>query len=368
MEIIISSSTLNGLLSKVKDIASSNNESHPEFKNILIKVFDDQIDVIATNSIFSIKTSSSSLTIKERGEILVASSVFVQLISKIKGDIAITTLEDNLIEISSGSFQAKLTTFEVSTFPSLTFTSQQASSFSLTKKEVEDINSQIAPISVMLKQDENMYGYVFFDSTTFPGNLYFSATDNAIFSSSFIKSSNTLKVAFLKDFLKIIASLATDKVDFSLEQTQYIASMGDTILLSRSNVATDEKNGQSRINIIKNNFDKLVKVNKSSLINSIEKCQAICETSNDDIHININNNAMEISIQNHTYGNVKETIEVNNESNSTYNFDVSIKYLSFAINNSNDNEIVLSFTDTKPNLIKVFSNQPNSYIFIKKNS
>lgn len=331
----------------------------PVLESILIEALNGYIKMTGNDMEIVIETIVKG-TIKEEGAILVDAKMFYELVRKMPSDEIVVDSRDNVVVITSGNSEIKISSRDKDEFPSITKIERNnkvtVSQFTLR----EMIRQTIISISSN-ESSRLMTGELFeindneFKITSLDG--FRISIRKVYLNESYPPVKVVIPGKTLNEIIKIINGDIEDSVNIYFDDKHVLFEFDDTIVLSRLIEGEYYKIDQ----MLSGDYETKVTINKSQLFGSIDRASLLIrESEKKPIIFNVKEGNVKIEI-NTSLGSMDENIDVVQEG-----MDIMIafnpKFLMDALRVIDDEEINMYFINSKaPFFIK---NDEGSYIYL----
>lgn len=341
----------------------------PYLNGILITAKDDSLTLLSSNLNYQSKiVIKDNVEIKEEGEILIKGTLLFNLLSKIHDDqLEITTVEDNVLNITTKNGDYNLNLIDNSSYPALDFNYDNALKLVIPTKFINEINNKITPFVVINPSDNNrILSGISFDTTHKENTLEVIGTDS--FHLAYISKEIELpKLQFivLPETLRFIINNNEHNEDICLFITKQ-----KIFFLNQNNLfccKLIEGHYPTLYKTIENEYKYSFNINNSDLTNVVDLASVM--TGNDKrpvITLVISKDKIDIAAQNYESGNSSQSIQIkDNNYQNKITFILNIKFLQHILKSFGGKEITFNFNDeNKPILISNHENKNEKYLVL----
>ncbi len=352
------------LLANLNKVQRAVNSKNPylALTGIKFTLQDDQLELIGSNNDLSIRCiikkgiqDEQVFEIEETGSAVINEKIICDIIKKIDSDVVEIMVTDNTAKIKSENSIFNINTIPSTDYPSFDFTfiGQPLSMDALELKTVLDqtlfacSDKESRPILTGL------------NISCSNNKLEFVATD------TYRLSKKIVDTDYAESFRVTIAKVSLDEINRIIELGSlvhiYITDKKATFDLGDCTIITRLINGTypDTSRLIPEQFDQILTINNSSLINSVDRVSILLNERNDIVKLNMKEDEVFISSKNSEAGSAIEKISAEDYGYEGNPLIISFSghYLTEAARALNSEEISLHFTgDMKPIIIKSKTN------------
>lgn len=273
----------NAFLSKltVAQKAMAAKSNMPALTGILISVAKGELVFVASNMDISIKTLTKhpSLKIESEGVCLVPGKLFTDIIRKLGGDTVNIELEDdNVLRIMAGSSDITLNLLDVADYPKPQFDFSEHP-IVLKAADLKDIIKETTFASSSVENKPILTGV---NIRIYDNKLLAVSTDsfrlskrNMTLADNYLETNVIIPSRSLNELSRIIED-SIDKVEIYLDKNKVLFKFDDIIFQSR----LLEGNYPDTSKLIPTNFPVILKFNKDSLIEAIDRVSTLSSNPN----------------------------------------------------------------------------------------
>ncbi|MCX7770532.1 MAG: DNA polymerase III subunit beta [Proteobacteria bacterium] len=343
MKIIVEKEKLKSLLDIVQGIIEKRT-TMPILNTILIET-NEKVNIKATNLEKSIITNIDAEII-EKGSTCIPAKKFYEIIKSLNEEKIEMQIENNHLKIKAGKSQFKIFTQDPLDFPKIK-TLDQSKRNTLKK---EDLQKSIEKIEYAIYQDESRLSLNGIYIHNNDGKLRFVASDGYRLSYNEIEyDGEAIDVLIPKkaigDIKKICRESKSPEIKLSIESNMACFETENITFITRLN----EAKFPNYKDVIPDNKMRAF-INKSEIINSIEKLLTIADEMTKSIVLNIDETRIKMSTANNEVGEAEDEIETKYEGeNLTIGFNG--EFLLAAIKHVDSDTIEMSFKDSQTAVI-----------------
>ena len=323
---------------------------------IKLSLTDNSLTLIASDSNISIKTSinnndSSTLVIKETGEIVLEAKYLLEIVRKIDGnDVGVETIDGTLVKIFGGNSEFKINGMEADEYPLINFDIKDSQPFKL---ETTLFNQIIDETVFACSDKETRPVLTGVNLKAQNMKLYANATDSYRLASKVIDIDTDLNFNITvpaKYLTEIYHSISSEKeVTIAIDNQKISFLFGNSIIDTR--LLDDEFPDTNRL--IPTSFSQKLIVSSREMINALDRTLFIKADGKNTIKMKIDNEKIELTSTNQSILSSFETIKVISYEGAPLEISCSGKYLQDAIKSIGSDEITINFSgELKPMVVQ----------------
>lgn len=347
--------------------SNSSSTTNPILDGIYINVNQDDITITSSNEKDTIKIKlDQNLTIHSTGNILVKTSLFIDLISKIRSDtVEINQLDTSVIRITGNKVVADLNLLDSNLYPSFDFSIENGQQITIPSYLITKIKHKIIPSILVNSFDNNILSGILFDSTRLENKLEIVGTDS--YHLSYISENFNgpkLKFVLSKKFIDLISEIISDsdikEINLIVKEKNIILNLPNYQILSR--LFDNEYPNISKIIETKNQYH--FEINKDDLIDAINYATTIRTNENkwSSLQFDIKESELVVSLQS-MEGNVQSNINIEKSNINPMIFYFNYKYLIDIFKSITSDKIFIEYqSNIQPIIVKDLND--DSYIGI----
>ncbi len=296
---------------QLSNLTTSNVNLNPFLVGILIEAHNNQITLSSSNSNYQGKIIiKNDFECFEEGKILIKGSLLLNLISKIDSDsVELTTVEDNVLNISNGKGIYNLNLMDTTGFPILDFDHKNAQELIIPVDLLRKVLLKIFPCVANTSLEQNRFlNGILFDSTRKENYLEIVGTDS--FHLAYTKKE--IKVPKLKfiispETLRFIENIAKNEKEIHLfiNEQKIFVLVSDNIFICRL------IDGQypSFYKVLENNYPFSFTLKNKEILNTIDLASVLVNSKDKPtIKLTVNDKEIKISTQSVESGSSIQTI------------------------------------------------------------
>ncbi len=307
MKVICEGLDLSDAVLKVSKALSSRT-TNPVLEGIKITAKGDTLTLLATDLDLTIEKKIKADVLME-GETVVVGKYFIDFIKKLENEqVELSRLYDEQLNIKYADSESVLQIFPVENYP-LIDKKEEGNKFSLSKKDFKEIVEKTC-FACSLDDSRPILKGCLFESK---GNML-----NVVSLDGFRMAIVKKEVKSENDFSAIIPARALQEMSrliekedgdviVNLQKNKLFVEIDNTVLISRLIEGEFVKYNH----ILPNSFENIVTVNKSALLNSIERASVVAKNDRYNIiRFDIKENIMTVSSKSEV-GSVTENVNIN---------------------------------------------------------
>lgn len=368
MKFTCDQSDLNSCLSLVVKAVPSR-PSHPVLANVLIKVDKELKMVCITGFDLSLGIQSAfSAVVEESGILTVPAKLFIDIVSRMEGDLslALDSEDENLIHIKSGSGKYNIRGMSADEFPELPeITGDQielpakelikglkGTLFSASPDETKQV---LTGVHIVVSSDQIEFASTDGHRLTRMQTPIEDGADIAM----------TIPARALKEVEKMLslsANSSLESVAIRFDDSQIVFEMGTQKLTSR------KLEGQYPIynQLIPNKFTGSITIDRKAFLGSAERIGVLADQRNNILKCSIDHDAQSISlsVDAKEVGNGEESVAVQCDGDLK-EIAFNIKYLTEGLKSLNCSEVQIQLnTATSPVVVKPLTGEKIIYLIM----
>lgn len=342
---IVREEFLKGLLNTFKIILGKN--SDPILNNVKLDLFEDRLEIVATNGEMSIKSiilkyKDDKTLIRDLvpGSILINARMITEIIRKLDSDEVNFVIEDS----STAKIQTLKSTFNLnvikaSEYRELDF-DENGEKITLSRNEFTNCISQTS-FSASNKDNRPVLQCVNIESDT--KNISFTATDGARLGRRIVELplENRFSINVpAKSVNEVVKSLNNEKeIEIFISEKKVLFKLEDSIITSTI-VAGDYPNTK---NIIPHNYFYRLEVNSNEFLKTLDRIVIFSIDRENIVKLTMNEDEVNVSSRSQQVGDAKESLQLFKYSGDRLQISFNVDYVSNAIRALKSDDVVLSF-------------------------
>jgi DNA polymerase-3 subunit beta len=329
-------------LSKIQSIVERRN-TMPILSNVLIETGKDSLNISATDLEVSFSGKIPAEVTKE-GSITISAKKLYEIIREFPDEkISFQKDENNWLMINCGNINFKVVGLPADEFPSMPEESDEVNYSDIDKNILKDMIDKTV-FSVSTEESRvNLNGVYLERIKPDEGSgVKMIATDGHRL--ALIKKDIDIKIDVpviiprkgIMEIRKILEDSQSDTIKFKIEKNNCLIKIGDSTLFIR---LIDEMFPNYDQVIPKDNEYK-VEINSSSLLKSLKRISLLSAEKYKGVKFQIDKGIMTITSNNSEYGEAKETIEVNVNSENSLVIGLNARYIMDVLNVTDEDKVV----------------------------
>jgi DNA polymerase-3 subunit beta len=329
--------------------AMSNKTPNPALQGIKLDVLDDQLILTTSNSDIAIQIilKDPSLTVQEKGSVLIPGRYFVEIIKKLDGlKVQLSAGADNMLHIEADRSDITLNMMDLEDYPKLQF-AEKVKFVTINVRVLKTIIRQTAFAASSIENRPILTGVNF----KIDGNkLTAVATDSYRLSQKEIELVDTYEPIniiipgrSLEELIKILEN-NNENVEMHFDHSKILFKYGNVMFQSR---LLEGKYPETN-RLIPTEFASIIKFNKENLMTAIERASllSIRDGNNAIVKMELRpDNIVEITSNSPEIGKVVEEIyPVDEITGHPFKIAFSSKYILDALKIFNSSEVSVNFT------------------------
>lgn len=354
--------TQSGLMSGIRKVqkALSGKTTLPILEGILIQVKEKKMKLIATDLDISIETYVEAV-IQEEGSAVVNARLFGEIVSRLNGQVEITTLPDeNKMTIISGKSKFDLVCQSSDEYPELPVVEGQKT-VSIEQSTLKDMINQTFFAAAKDETRPILTGIKF---DLINGELYMVALDAyrlALSKRSIKDSSDMSAIIPAKHLAEVSKILGTSSMAYITMNTNHVAvSMEGT----KINIRLLEGEYINYKQIIPSNYKIKIKVKTMDLAESIDRIALLSDNKANIVRCEVIGNTMELSSKSTTASGIEE-VQIVHEEGEDLKIAFNAAYFTDVLKTIDAEYITIEFTNrVSPIIIKKVDSDENIYMVL----
>lgn len=336
---------LKGLLDVSKALPVKS--SLPILENFLFDLKGNSLEITASDSELTLRTTVDTDSVEETGSIAVPAKHVIDLIKALPDQpISIKTVNDTSFECSWGTGNSVLPYYNATDYPEITFASEGAEKITI---PAESLSEGIASTIYATANDEirpAMNG-IFFDiepsSTTLVASdshkliCYTTKDVTAQNASSFILHKKPAGV------LRNILGKDIETVEIAFDTNNVVFTFGKTIMVCRLVVAKYPKYRD----VIPQNNSNILKIDRTMLLNTVKRVSVCASKASNHIKFSLKPGQLEVSAQDVGFSLAAYEKIVCDYNGDEFPIGFKSNFLIEILSNMSCNEIIMKFADSQ---------------------
>lgn len=343
------------LLSALKNHSKfiDNKGINPSLSGILIRMKNNKIEILSSDSLVSCKTVIlHNEVIEEEKDFLVKATFFYNIVNKINSEeIKLSFLEGNKFSIDAKNYSSEINSMETELFPEIDFSYEDLKKYKIRKDIVFDITHNLSKTSL---RDPNRIDVLNGVNLVCKNNkLRVTCTDSfKLLTNEYETDIEDLNLNINAKTLEDVVTLIEEEKDleFFTDERKIVWKINDTIIQTKliDGIYPDTTR------LINSANEKIIKLKKNEIVDAIQRGTVI--VSNDKVpvmRIKIDGEEMSVVFKNNGIGNSFEKINIENNYDIQIEMAFNANYFNTILSAFKDDEIIISINgEYKPVILK----------------
>lgn len=361
MRIIIERNALLNALKNIVNIITSNN-INPIFSCIKIEVINNEVNFYATNGITSAKyILKEKVKIDQPGTIIITGKILFNIISKINNqNIELETIEKSVLKIKSDKYECDINLSNDLIFPIIEFNDENWFKFKINSEYLKEINEKLISFNqnINIKNISALKG-IYFKNGRISGFLEVIGSDSC-------------KLGYLKfpfeaeNFEFIIDNDNLTKINSEIEKNKEInfSLNNNNLIIKTDNYYLScglyDSKYPSAFKTLEEEYESSFIINKTNLIESLERGLNLVSTDTKPIVILEINNTLNVNFSNLEMGSSYDEIDIINKNLQPTKIAFNVRLLLDILKVIKTNEIEIFY---KSSIKPIFIREPENKNF-----